>query len=172
MLAIGPVRCLPMPRHRTPALCLAAALLLAGCFTGERPSFTTQQNGAGTLTGDAAIDALLTRLDAAAVTTPTFTAGYDLVVKFGDARKTATVAADGEHRAVTIDPVRFVQTEAGSRTCIAGVCNDGERAQAISDTQLTFAFYGADAATRLRVDAALEDRSDDGEGGDDRRSAR
>ena len=142
-----------MSRHRLFLLSLLAALVLAGCFTGERPTFATQQIAAGTPTGDAAIDALLTRLDAAASTRPTFTAGYDLLTRFGNVERSATVVSEGRNRAVTIGSVRFVETGSGSTTCMAEVCTDGLRAQAISDTQLTFSFYGADAAARLRVDA-------------------
>ena len=67
-------------------------------------------------TGDAAIDAVLSRLEAASAST--FGADYDLLTRFGDLRTTATVAQDGSaRRSVTIGDVRFLTDGATTATC-------------------------------------------------------
>jgi len=157
-----PVRCRAMrihPRRRSVgrvALVVVAAVLLAGCFTGQRPSFADHKFGAGTTTGDPAIDAVLTKLDTAATTPPTFTTTYDITVRFGNLQKTATVTVDGRSRSITMGDVQYVQTPGLIETCRSSVCTTGLDAAAISDSQMTVDFYAADAATRLRVDAAAK----------------
>ena len=132
------------------------AVVLAGCFTGERPSFADDQFAAGRPTGDPAIDAVLAKLDTAAATPPTFTATYDVIVRFGNLDKRATVAVAGRNRAVALDDVRYVQTPQLIETCRGAVCTTGLDPSAISDSQLTVDFYAADAAKRLRVDAGAK----------------
>lgn len=151
-----------MTPRRLPAVVTATvvaivlAVVLGGCFTGERPSFADDEFGAGRPTGDAAIDAVLAKLDAAAATAPTFTAAYDLTVRFGNLRKTLDVAVDGRSRSIAVGDVRYLQTPALVETCRGTTCTTGLDAAAISDTQLTADFYAADAAKRLRVDAAAK----------------
>ncbi|MEO5901256.1 MAG: hypothetical protein ABIR68_14180 [Ilumatobacteraceae bacterium] len=148
-----------MPSRRALLLPLCA-LFLAGCFTGKRPSFREDTFGVGTTTGDAAIDAVLAKLDLATTTPPTFTAGYDIVVRFGNVPKTATVVVDGVNEAVTMHDntnggdVRLLQTAAGAQTCRGSICASGLDETALSDTQLTSTFWAADIAKRLRFDAA------------------
>ena len=107
-------------------------------------------------TGDAAIDAVLSRLEAASAST--FGADYDLLTRFGDLRTRATVAQDGSaRRSVTIGRYRFLTDGATTATCDldAASCSDTIDAARISDTQLTPDFYGISAAARLRRDAGV-----------------
>lgn len=128
----------------------ALVMLLSGCMTGDRPTLAESP----TTTGDPAVDAVLERLDTAA--SATFTAGYDVLTKFGDASTTATVAqAPPTRRSVTIGQVRFLTDGATSATCRldGGTCSDTIDAARVSDTQLTPDFYASSAAARLRRDA-------------------
>ena len=152
-----------MPRRRHPPRVLGCALLavvlsivLAGCFTGPRPSFANDEFGAGKATGDPAIDAVLAKLDQATNHPPTFTATYDVVVRFGNLDKTATVAMDGHRRSVTMGAARYVQTPDLVETCRDTTCTTGLDAAAFSDTMLTVDFAIADAAKRLRLDASAK----------------
>src|SRR6476659_5462745 len=120
---------------------LVLAVVLAGCFTGKRPSFDERKFGTGTTTGDAAIDDVLAKLDTAAATPPTFTATYDITVRFGNLQKTATVAVDGRSRSITMGDVHYVQTPQVVETCRADECTTGLDPAAISDSQLTVDFY-------------------------------
>ena len=139
--------------RRAHALLLAAGLLLAGCLTGARPSFSTERFPPGATSGDPVIDAILAKLDAAAAAPPTFTASYDVLTKFGNANHSASVTVGGDRRVITIDSVRYVQTPIDVQTCAGAACTDGLDPARISDTQITVDFYAADSATRLRVDA-------------------
>jgi hypothetical protein len=148
-----------MPSRRALLLPLCT-LLLAGCFTGKRPSFREDTFGTGTTSGDAAIDAVLAKFDVATTAPPTFTATYAITVRFGNVPKTATVVVEGNEQAVTMhddtsnSDVRLLQTTAGSQTCRGALCSSGLDETAISDTQLTSTFWAADMAKRLRFDAA------------------
>src|SRR5262245_39690919 len=110
-----PVRCQEMRSHRLPArrsaaagmVAIALALLLGGCFTGERPTMTSPPPGgaAGSATGDPNVDAVLQRFES--VEQSTFTADYDILRKLGQAATTATVAQEGTtRRSVTVGDVR------------------------------------------------------------------
>ncbi len=142
---------------RSGTLALVAALLLTGCFTGKRPSFSDDPYPPGAPTGDAAIDALLTKLDAGAAG---YTATYDVLRKFGEITSTASVSVDGVRRSVTVRTVRYLTDANGStRTCQtsegAASCTDGVNAAPISDTGLlTPDFSQGDAARRIRRDAS------------------
>lgn len=143
--------------RRRPHLAVALLpLLLAGCFTGKRPSLSDDVFASGNTTGDPAVDAVLAKLDDVSASPSSLTAGYDVLTKFGEATHHATVTLDSASRAVTMDQVRYIQTGGGSQTCIASVCSPDLNPTAISDTQLTIDFYGASAARRLRVDAAAK----------------
>ncbi len=52
--------------------------------------------------------------------------------------------------------MRYVQTPQLIETCRGTACTTGLDPAAISDSQLTVDFYAADAAKRLRVDAAAK----------------
>ena len=68
-------------------------------MTGERPTLAESP----TTTGDPAVDAVLDRLDAAGEAT--FTAGYDVLTKFGNVSTPATVVAGGPDAEVGDDRV-------------------------------------------------------------------
>ena len=129
------------------------SLLTAGCVTGKRARFSDDQFGPGQRSGDASVDAVLAELDGLSVAPGTFTATYDILTKFGEAKHSAAVTVDGASRSVVIDAVHYIDTPAGAQTCLSDVCSAGLNPAAISDTQLTIDFYGASAARRLRVDA-------------------
>ncbi len=128
---------------------------LSACALGERPYFEDDPLASGTPTGDADIDAVLTKLDSVAAQAPVYTATYTTVVRFGGAQHNASIASDGARKSTTIDQVRFI-TEAGSaQTCdlTTGACNDGLLTNQVSNSLLTPDFFSADAARRLRRDA-------------------
>ncbi len=138
----------PMSR-RLPALALSG-VLLAGCFTGQRPHFEEVT----TTTGDPAIDAVLERFDA--ITAGPVASAYEVLTKFGNTTTTAVVSLDAGNRNVIIGNIRYLDTAAVVATCTVDLsqpCADGLDAARISDTLLTIDFYAADTAKRLRRDA-------------------
>lgn len=153
LAADQPVRSTPMKRRRLPVLALVA-LLLTGCFTGKRPYFSDEPFPARAPTGDAAIDAVLQKLDAA--TTGPATAAYSVLTKFGNVTHPATVVLDAGSRSVSIGNVRYVEASAGAVTCAEDnsvPCVEGLVATRVSDIGVTIDFYASEAATRLRRDA-------------------
>lgn len=142
-----------MKRRRLPVLALVV-LLLTGCFTGKRPYFSDEPFPARAPTGDAAIDAVLQKLDAA--TTGPATAAYSVLTKFGNVTHPATVVLDAGSRSVSIGNVRYVEASAGAVTCAEDnsvPCVEGLVATRVSDIGVTIDFYASEAATRLRRDA-------------------
>jgi hypothetical protein len=143
--------------QRLPAAILGAlvsASLLAGCFTGKRPSASDDPFPPGSKTGDPAIDRVLTELDR--INTGPYTAEYSVLTRYGNTTRMATVSVDGARRAVTIGDVRFLTVNDGSHTCLLNTtqpCSTSIDANRVSDTQITPNFYAADAAKRLRRDA-------------------
>ena len=146
---------LPARRSAAGTVAIILALLLGGCFTGERPTMTTPPPGgaAGSATGDANVDAVLSRLEK--VDQATFTADYDILRKLGAATTEATVAQEGtSRRSVTVGDVRYLQTtDQPSRTCnlAAQICEDGIIDARTSDVGVTSNFFGATPARRLRI---------------------
>jgi hypothetical protein len=141
-----------MMRRCAPALVLL--ILLSGCFTGARPSFTTEPFAAGTSSGDQSIDAVLKQLDA--VNNGPYTATYSVLTKFGNITRSANVSVDTERRSVTVGRVRFITVNGTSQTCDldkSDPCATTLEPAKISDTQITPAFYAVDAAKRLRRSA-------------------
>jgi len=136
-------------------LLAASVALLAGCMTGERPSLSSAPTVAGTMTGDAAIDAVLVRLDA--VDGAVFDATYDAryVAMGGPVTPAAVTQAAPTRRSVTIGDVRFLTDAGERRTCrlSSGVCEPGVDGAAVSNTGLTSEFVFGDMAKRLRRDA-------------------
>ena len=142
-----------MNRRVVPILALAA-VLLTGCFTGKRPHFNDELLPSHSPTGDASIDAVLQKFDAA--TTGPATASYSVLTKFGNVNSTATVVLDAGSRSVTIGNVRYVETPMGALTCAednSAPCTSGLDATRVSDIGVTIDFYSSEAATRLRRDA-------------------
>ena len=133
------------------------ALVLGGCFTGERPTVTSPPPGgaAGSTTGDPNVDAVLQLLES--VDRSTFTADYDVLRKLGQASTTATVAQEATNRrSVTIGDVRFLQTtDQPSRTCdlATQTCEDSILDARTSDVGVTSNFFAATPARRLRLAA-------------------
>lgn len=142
----------PLPRLR-PAVALVAALVVAGCATGPRPSFDADEPARGE-TGDAAVDAVLDRLDA--VAPRQFTARYEILTRLGGLESTATVVqADNSRRSVTINDVRFLNGAGTASTCdvTTGECEASINDARVSNVQVTHEFYASSSAQRLRVDA-------------------
>jgi hypothetical protein len=144
-------------RSLVPVAVVAACTLLAGCFTGERPSFEDDTIPTET-TGNAEIDLVLGRLDS--VNSSEFTAGYDIETFFNSVSSTGTVVqAAGQRRSITIDndqrSIRFIVDGADERTCdlTTAECEASLNDALISDTQLPHTFYGPAFAQRLRADA-------------------
>ncbi len=129
-------------------------ILLAGCFTGPRPSFTTEPFQPGSTSGDPSIDAVLTALDSQ--NEGPFTADYSVLTKFGNTTRPATVAVSPARRSVTVGDVRFLTDNGSSQTCIidkSDPCSPTIDPARISDAQITPDFYAIDAAKRLRRSA-------------------
>jgi hypothetical protein len=129
-------------------------ILLSGCFTGARPSFTTEPFATGTKSGDPSIDQVLEQLDA--VNNGPYTATYSVLTKFGNSTRSANVAVDTGRTSVTVGRVRFITVNGASQTCEldkSDPCATTLEPAKISDTQITPAFYAGDAAKRLRRSA-------------------
>src|SRR5690242_6460239 len=108
--------------HRAAGLSLIVFLLTA-CMTGERPSFEQSPTDVGTMTGDAAIDAVLADLDG--IRDAVFTAEYTGEQLFGGTTSTLQVTQSSPtNRSVTIGDVRFLTDGAESQTCFVstGTC--------------------------------------------------
>ncbi len=126
---------------------------LAGCITGQRPSFLEDQP-VNAETGSDAIDDVLARLDSVALAE--FTADYDILTKLGNRTSTAQVVqASPDRRSVTIDDLRFIEGDPQPATCdlTSGECQASIDDARISDIGVTHRFYAEDFARRLRVDA-------------------
>ena len=139
-------------RHRRATFALL--ILLSGCFTGPRPSYTTEAFPAGSSSGDAAIDNVLAQLDA--VNDGPYTVDYTVLTKFGNTTHPASVSVTAGRRSVTVGNVRFITSNGASQTCIldkADPCSSSIEPARISDTQITPDFYAADSAKRLRRSA-------------------
>ncbi len=148
------------PKRQVPWLValVATSTLLAGCFTGERPSFEDENTVPTEATGNADIDTVLGLLDS--VDNSEFTAGYDIETKFNSVSSTGLVVqAAGQRRSVTVDnaarSVRFIVDGQDERTCnlVTAECEATLNDARISDTQLPHTFYGPAFAQRLRADA-------------------
>lgn len=131
------------------------ALVLTGCMTGERPSFEDSPTVVGTMTGDMAIDTVLTKFDE--VREAVFTVEYTGLLGFGGTTSSMQVTQTGPtRRSVTIGDVRYLTDNATTQTCrvSTGQCESGVNAALVSDTGLTPEFIVGDLAKRLRRDAS------------------
>lgn len=154
---------------RSLVLTALAAGVLAGCITGERPRFAPDATESTTTTstaavpappavGDAAVQAVLARLETPNVAT--FTATYSITTKLTpvDASTTPTVATVAQvsaaERSVTIGTTRYLQQAAGQSTCnlTSGACVTGLDNQPISNLMITYDFDAASPAAKLRQD--------------------
>lgn len=144
---------------RTAALLGATAIVLAGCFTGERPSFEDEDASTALVsTGSDDIDLVLDRLES--TDGATFTADYEIETKYGGLASTGTVVQSGdEMRVVTIASpsatTRFISSPDGDETCnlLTDECESELNDARISDVGIPHTFYGPSFATRLRVSA-------------------
>lgn len=137
-----------------------AALVLTGCFTGERPSFEDEE-GAGVpiiSTGSADIDLVLDRLESGEQSS--FAATFEIETKFGSLSSTGTVVQTDEAvRSVTVvnssATTRFTSGPDGDETCnlLTNECESELNDARISDVGLPHTFFGPSFATRLRVSA-------------------
>lgn len=147
---------LPRPHRRVAQVValVAPLVVLAGCATGPRATWgDTTLPPAPTMTGDPDIDAVLAMLDAPS--DAAMTADYTVLRKYGNVTSTAHLAiGPAGRRSVTLGDVRFVTGPDGSATCTPDGCQQGIVAQAASDIGVTLDFWAADAAARLRRDAA------------------
>jgi len=153
MASPHPARTAARTRLRMVVAIATSVLVLAGCFTGARPTFDDDQPLIAP-TGDAAIDAVLDRLDNVGIAE--FTADYSILTRLGALESTATVVqADNSRRSVTINDTRFVNGTGTAATCnlttheCEAVINDAR----VSDVQIGHDFYGPSFARRLRLDA-------------------
>lgn len=131
-----------------------AGAVLAGCFTGQRPTFESTEP-LPTETGNADIDAVLERLDS--VSGSVFSADYDILTKMGNVDSTATVVqARPDRRSITINDIRFLYDDAAVATCelTSGECEATINDARVSNVSLGHEFYGPSFAQRLRVDAS------------------
>lgn len=139
------------------ALLALSALLLGACATGQRPHFADDpQFPLEELTGDPAIDAVLSKLDGA--TTGPATAAYSVLTKYGNKEHTAVVVLSPGKRSITIDNTHYIQTEDVAATCTIepAACVKGFDATRVSDTGVSYDFYASDAAKKLRRSAAAK----------------
>lgn len=145
-----------LPRASTLRTLVTTALLAitaAACATGQRPSFDDDQPGSGP-TGDAAIDAVLDRLDDVSV--EHFTVDYSILTRFGELDSTATVVqSDNSRRSITINDIRFLDGTGTVATCnlTTDECEASLNDARVSNVQIGHDFYGANIAQRLRNDA-------------------
>lgn len=122
-------------------------------MTGQRPSFDENQPELSP-TGDAAIDAVLERLDN--VSGEVFTADYDILTRLGGLESTATVVqADGGARSITINNIRYLDGRGTPATCDlnSNECEASLNDARVSNVQIGHDFYSSSMARRLRVDA-------------------
>lgn len=146
------------PRRRLPSILLIgvlAGLSLSSCATGERAYFSEETAyPTGQPTGDPAIDAVLEKFEN--VTDGPATASYDVLTKYGNTTRPAVVVLSPGKRSIVVGNVRYIQTETLAVTCTEDgsvPCVDGFDPQRITDTNITYDFYAADTAKRLRRDA-------------------
>ncbi|MCU1360452.1 MAG: hypothetical protein JWN99_1741 [Ilumatobacteraceae bacterium] len=134
------------------------AMLCAACGVGQRPTLEATPTVVGTMTGEPAIDQVLTRLDK--VSSAVFTADYTAVLAYGTTASTVAVTQDGAdpaalRRSVTIGDVRYINKPGDSSTCsvASAQCSAGIDPAKVSDTGVTPDFSFGDMAKRLRRDA-------------------
>jgi len=135
----------------------AAAFLLAGCATGERPTLGERVNTggeAGEPTGVEVVDRLLEPLEGD-VPGP-FTATYEITRKLGSVTATATVVREGAATSVTVGDVRFFSGTGDDATCTLSTkqCEPGIHDERISDLSVPSTFWLGSPARLLRVATA------------------
>lgn len=133
-----------------------AALFLAACATGPRPTLTDERQ-----IDDSAVEAVLDRLSAAQ--DAAFTAVYTITpTATGSTPSTATVTHSPTETMVVfaegdVVTVEYVTVDGEARTCAANQteCVTGSLDETrISNLAVTSSFWGPSAAQKLRTDAS------------------
>lgn len=131
------------------------ALLLSGCFTGERP--TLIPNETVPAVSDVAIQDVITILESTPSTA--FTITYEVVTKFGDLHTAATLAFDAAFgTSITIAEVRYIYLANGTTlTCstITSDCSPGIDESRVSDRQLVSTIFKQAAIERMQQDSRV-----------------
>ena len=147
-----------MNSHRLVKLLASAsigALVLSGCFTGERPTLMPEKTVPAV--SDTAIQDVIAILNS----TPTsnFTIAYEVVTKFGDLHTAATLAFDPSlGTSITIAEVRYIYLANGTTlTCstITSDCAPGIDESRVSDRQLVSTIFKKATIERMQQDARV-----------------
>ena len=147
-----------MNSHRLVKLLASAsigALVLSGCFTGERPTLMPE------ITVPAVSDTAIQEVIAILNSTPTsnFTIAYEVVTKFGDLHTAATLAFDPSlGTSITIAEVRYIYLANGTTlTCstITSDCAPGIDESRVSDRQLVSTIFKKATIERMQQDARV-----------------
>lgn len=142
-----------MTRRLTVAV--GAAVVLGGCALGPRPTLTDERQ-----VDDAAIDAVIERLDSA--TAATFTAVYTITPTVAGAATTTATVRHSATETYTVFAVgatvtvEYVTTDGEQQTCAAGrtECVVGTLDESrISDLAVSSSFWGPSTAQKIRVDS-------------------
>ena len=133
-----------MNLHRLVRLLASAsigALVLSGCFTGERPTLMPHETVP--TVSDTAIQEVVAILDSTPASN--FTIAYEIVTKFGDLHTAATLAYDSSFgTSITIAEVRYIYSVNGTTlTCstITSDCTPGIDESRVSDRQLVSTIF-------------------------------
>jgi len=140
---------------RSVAVLVVSTLVLAGCFTGKRPTLAAPTAPVT----DAAVAAVLTRLQMP-LTSP-FTATYSILTKLtaGGAPAPTTAATvaqtDSNTRSVTIGTIRFLQQSAPQTCDLTGArpCEPGLLDERTSNLIVGHDFWSVSPASKLAQDA-------------------
>lgn len=134
---------------RSLAVAVAAAALLSGCITGERPTLIDRPE-----VDDPAVRAVLDRL--ATASSGDFTATYEITPTSTGTSTEATVVQAGGRRRITIGAVDYLTDGTVNRTCTNDErgCVDFLDDARISDLNITHRFWGDAFLARLELDAS------------------
>jgi len=144
--------------HRLVKLLASAsigALVLSGCFTGERPTLMPEKTVPAV--SDAAIQEVIAILNSTPIAN--FTIAYEVVTKFGDLHTAATLAFDPSlGTSITIAEVRYIYLTNGTTlTCstITSDCAPGIDESRVSDRQLVSTIFKKATIERMQQDARV-----------------
>lgn len=147
-----------MNSHRLVKLLASAsigALVLSGCFTGERPTLMPEETVPAV--SDTAIQEVIAILNSTPIAN--FTVAYEVVTKFGDLHTAATLAFDPSFgTSITIAEVRYIYSVNGTTlTCstITSDCAPGIDESRVSDRQLVSTIFKKAAIERMQQDARV-----------------
>lgn len=131
------------------------ALILGGCFTGQRPTLVPTET-IPTIS-DAAIQDVVTVLESDPTTA--FSISYEVVTKFGDLHTAVSLAHDPAFgTSITIAEVRYIYLANGTTlTCstITSDCSPGIDESRVSDRQLVSTIFKQASVDRLQQDSRV-----------------